>query len=111
MKIDSKPSVESSIQQKLTASLSPSFLKIENESHKHSRPPGSESHFRVIVVSDIFNGLSRVQRQQKVFEILENEMRNFIHALSQFTFTSDEWLVQKHNFDIQSPECQHKTSV
>ncbi len=100
--------VQSAIEDKLKQALNPTFLVIENESHKHSRPPGTESHFRVIVVSDFFKGMSRVQRQQKVFSVLDAEMKNSVHALSQFAFTPDEWKIQKDNFEIQSPDCMHK---
>jgi stress-induced morphogen len=100
---------EKIILEKLQAHLEPIFLHLQNESENHSRPASAESHFRVIVVSKRFESLSRVQRQQKVYSILEFEMKNHIHALSQFAFTPEEWNLKKHEFDIQSPECQHKS--
>ncbi len=46
--------------------LSPSHLEVVNESSGHGGYfPGKESHFKVIVVSDIFAGLRLVQRHQK----------------------------------------------
>ena len=41
---------QSAIETKLSA-LGPQFLRVENESHRHNVPPGSESHFKVTVVS------------------------------------------------------------
>ncbi len=54
--------VQQSIQTKIAAALGPSHLEVVNESHMHSVPPGSESHFRVVVVSDRFEGLPLVRR-------------------------------------------------
>lgn len=46
--------------------LSPLHLEVVNESSGHGGYfPGKESHFKVIVVSDIFQGLRLVQRHQK----------------------------------------------
>lgn len=38
--------------------LQPQFLEVINESHKHNVPVGSESHFKVTIVSSEFNGKS-----------------------------------------------------
>ena len=53
--------VESLIREKLTADLSPRHLDIINESYMHNVPRGSETHFKVIVVSDKFESLSLLQ--------------------------------------------------
>lgn len=78
--------MEDVIRQKLTESLDPSRLDVINESHLHAGHAGDdgsgESHFRVIVVSGVFAGLSRVAAQRRVYDILQNEMKNGIHALS-----------------------------
>ena len=44
------------IEQKLQAELKPSFLDVINESSMHNAPPGAESHFKVTVVSEKFEG-------------------------------------------------------
>ena len=50
--------------------LSPSHLEVVNESSGHGGYfPGKESHFKVIVVSDIFAGLRLVQRHQKIYAV------------------------------------------
>ncbi|MGY8992269.1 MAG: BolA family protein, partial [Rhodospirillales bacterium] len=49
-------SVQSVIESKISESLAPSYLEVINESHMHSVPPGSESHFKVIIVADSFEG-------------------------------------------------------
>lgn len=82
------------IDQKLTEALSPTMLEIIDDSHKHSghagaRPEG-ESHFSVTIVSEDFEGKSRVQRQRMVYRALSKEMTEDIHALSLHTFAPSE---------------------
>lgn len=78
--------MEATIRKKLAESLDPALLEVVNESHLHRGHAGDdgsgESHFRVKVVSAVFAGLSRVEAQRKVYDILQNEIKNGIHALS-----------------------------
>ena len=84
-------SVQSIIEEKISAALAPAHLEVVNESHMHSVPPGSESHFRLVIVSDRFDDTPRVRRHQMVNGILETELRDSIHALSMQTLTAAEW--------------------
>ena len=82
------------INQKLIEALSPTILEIIDESHKHSghagaRPEG-ESHFSVTIVSEDFEGKSRLERQRMVYKALSKEMTEQIHALSLYTHTPSE---------------------
>ena len=96
--------VQQSIEQKLQSSLDPVHLQVMNESHMHSVPPGSESHFKVVVVSDRFEGQPLVQRHQAVNRILEQELRGGVHALSMQTMTAPEW--EKRGGQVmESPAC------
>lgn len=96
--------LEASIRQKLETSFQPSYLEIENESHRHSRG-GAETHFRIIVVSDRFEGVSRVDRQRQVANLFDSERGQGLHALSQRTFTSKEWTDWKDRLTLKSPAC------
>ena len=64
--------------------LSPSHLEVVNESSGHGGYfPGKESHFKVIVVSDIFAGLRLVQRHQKIYAVAGDLLSpGKIHALA-----------------------------
>lgn len=55
--------VEHSIHKKLVETFNPVHLDILNESHMHNVPPGSETHFKVVVVSDKFNNLPLIKVQ------------------------------------------------
>ena len=83
--------VQQRIEQKLTQSLQPDRLVVENESFMHNVPPGSESHFKVLIVSPAFETKSLVERHRMVYAALGNDMRDAIHALAITSKTPTEW--------------------
>lgn len=76
---------EERMRQILGEALSPLRLEIHNDSHLHAGHAGDdgsgESHFRIIVVSPLFRGKTRVERHRMVFEAIPKEIQS-IHALS-----------------------------
>ncbi len=96
--------VKTSIEQKLVATLRPEFMQVVNESHMHSVPPNSETHFKVVLVASDFSGLRKVARHQKVYGILAEEIAGPVHALALHTYTEEEWN-QKQNTAPSSPQC------
>jgi len=82
------------IRAKLTATFMPDALDVEDESAKHAghsgARPGGETHFNVRIVSKAFEGVSRVERQRRVYAALANELKSSIHALSLTTLTPAE---------------------
>ncbi len=97
-------SVQAIIETKIRESLLPSHLEVINESHMHNVPPGSESHFKVIVVSDVFEAKSRVQRHQTMNAVLADELAGPVHALSMQTQTDAEWDASGGR-KVASPAC------
>uniref|UniRef100_A0A3Q0SLH3 BolA-like protein 1 n=1 Tax=Amphilophus citrinellus TaxID=61819 RepID=A0A3Q0SLH3_AMPCI len=91
--MDPDPSrpVERAIRTKLTDELKPDHLEVHNESHMHAVPPGSESHFRVLVVSSKFEGLPLIQRHRLVNEALKAELSSCVHALAIQAKTPEQW--------------------
>lgn len=85
--------VETSIRSKLTEALQPEYLEVHNESHMHAVPPGSESHFRVLVVSPCFQGLSLLQRHRLVNNALKDELSSRVHALAIQAKTPQQWAI------------------
>ena len=69
-------------------------------------PTVAESHFRVLIVSDRFKGLSSLKRHQTVHQIVKQELQ-IIHAFSQSAFTAEEWTARGGEIPA-SPPCQHK---
>ena len=86
--------VGNSLRLKLEAAFSPVLLEIEDESARHAGHAGAreggESHFRVRIVSAGFAGLSRVERQRRVYAALSREFAKGLHALALTTLTPDE---------------------
>lgn len=88
-------------------SLKPQELLIENESHLHGFSRGEDSHFKVLIVSEAFEGLSRVERHQRVNQELKEEFSEGLHALTLRALTPSEF-EKMSPADFQSPECAHK---
>mmetsp|Transcript_7751 Transcript_7751/g.14717 ORF Transcript_7751/g.14717 Transcript_7751/m.14717 type:complete len:108 (+) Transcript_7751:12-335(+) len=77
------------IGQTLAAALEPKHLDVVDESKMHSR--GTETHFKITVVSDKFESLSQVQRQRLVYKTLNECWQGTLHSLTLTTKTLDEW--------------------
>jgi len=90
------------ITQKLQA-LSPEHLEVINESHMHNVPEGSESHFKVVIVSDDFKDKMLIARHRLVNKALEEELNGGIHALALHTLTMEEWF--EKGGAPESPPC------
>lgn len=97
--------IQTTIESKLRSALSPLHLEVVNESHLHSVPPGSESHFKVIVVSEQFAGLSLLAQQRLVNDLLADELRGGVHALAMKTLTPQKWRESGHAASLQTPLC------
>lgn len=49
-------------------------------------------HFSATIISPAFTGLSRIQKQQLVYSVLQSKIAdNSIHAISMKTLTPEEW--------------------
>lgn len=93
------------ITEKLEQALKPNHLEVINESPMHNVPPGSEMHFKVIIVSPEFIGLNRVAQHRLIHKNLSEELAESIHALSIKSYTPEEW--EKVNGQTQaSPPCR-----
>lgn len=87
-------SIQSTIEGKLAAALTPQRLSVINESHLHAghHHSGSnhhetfdgngETHFRVRIVADTFSGMNRVERHRAVNALLAEELAAGVHALA-----------------------------
>lgn len=90
--------IEELMIEKITTSLNPTYLKIANDSHKHShhKPMQTasnvkESHFRIEVVSDAFIGKNMPSRHRVIYQLLDDEFQNRgLHALQMKTRTIEE---------------------
>jgi len=72
--------VQQAIESKLKDAFDASILQVENESHMHSVPPNSETHFKVTLVSPTFEGQMKVKRHQTLYKVLADELAGPVHA-------------------------------
>jgi BolA protein len=98
-------SIEASIRDKVINAFKPEYMELENESHSHSVPANSETHFRLLVVSAVFEGKSRLDRQRLVNDLFADERARGLHALSLRTLTPAEWELVREDFEMTSPPC------
>jgi BolA protein len=71
---------------KLHEAFTPESLEVQDESHLHKghaghRPEG-ETHFRVYIVSQAFQGKSRIERHRLINATLSSELAGSVHALA-----------------------------
>ena len=97
-------SIQTTIEMKLIESLSPTRLRIDNDSGRHAGP-ATESHFRLIIVSESFDGLSLVARQRLVYASLADEMAGPVHALQMKCLTPFEYDSANGEVTLKAPPC------
>ena len=97
-------SIAQRIERKLAEALEPDHLEVVNESGNHNVPPGSESHFKLVVVAGAFEGERRLSRHRRVHAALAEELAHDIHALALHPYTRDEWRRRFGNAPL-SPPC------
>ena len=97
-------SMQDKIAVKLTLDFAPVHIEVIDESHTHNVPAGSESHFKVILVSEKFIGEPLIKRHRAVNASLDGRIRDAIHALALHTMTPEEWFT-RGGVVAQSPDC------
>ena len=86
--------IQQQIEKKLLERFGPLHLEVSNESHMHNVPEGSESHFRIVLVSAQFEEKPLIKRHRAVNATLQEELSGQIHALALHTMTPEEWFAK-----------------
>ena len=97
-------SLQQNIERKLNAGLAPVHLEVANESHMHNVPAGSESHFKVTVVSERFAGQPLIARHRLINGLLAEELAGGVHALALHAYSPDEYFERAGRVP-ESPPC------
>ena len=87
--------IEDALKQRLAAQ----HVEVIDDSVLHAHHPGAHDgggHFRIMVVSEHFRGLSRVAAQRLVYEALAELMTHDIHALQMRTLTPESWSAKEN---------------
>ncbi|MBK1706804.1 BolA family protein [Halochromatium glycolicum] len=93
------------IEETLSSTLSPLHLEVIDESHMHNVPEGAESHFKVLAVSEAFDGEKPIQRHRRINGALRDEFAGGLHALAIHAWTPQEWFDKGGGAAPASPEC------
>ena len=80
----------------------PVHHELINESHQHAGP-ATDSHFKLVLVSEAFVGVRAVARHQQVYRVLADELQGPVHALALHVYTPEEW--QANQAVPESPNC------
>ena len=97
-------SIQETIEEKLIHEFSPARLRIDNDSKRHAGP-ATESHFRLVIVADAFEGCNRVKRQRLVYACLSEEIAGPIHALQMKCLTPAEYDATDGEVTLKAPPC------
>ena len=93
------------IEKKLQEGLAPTYIEVVDESYQHSVPKGAESHFKVVISAEAFDGLRLIARHRMIYKLLQAELEQQIHALALHTYTPNEWNALQ-NGAPDSPACR-----
>lgn len=102
--------IREQIETKLRAAFEPVFLDVVDESYRHNVPAGSESHFKVVLVSDCFAGERFLNRHRMIYGTLNEELSSTVHALALHTYTINEWEGLQDTL-FASPPCRGAGSI
>lgn len=98
-------STQETIERKLATGIDDlRHLEVINESDRHNVPPGSESHFKVVLVSEAFDAVGLLDRHRLVNGLLTEELGGGVHALAIHAYTPDEWQARTGGAPM-SPPC------
>ncbi|XP_050461736.1 bolA-like protein DDB_G0274169 isoform X2 [Cataglyphis hispanica] len=102
--IFNKP-IENSIKKKLETTLRPLYCNVINESYMHNVPKDSETHFKVVIVSEKFNKQPLIERHRIINNLLQEELQGGVHALSIVAKTPEQWEASNKTVTV-SPACR-----
>lgn len=83
----------------LLEKLNPVHLELKNESAKHanhiehlgSAGFSGETHYKLIIVADVFIDKSRIDRQRLINDLLVDEFKTGLHAFEMKIYTPSEF--------------------
>ncbi|VFP86943.1 DNA-binding transcriptional regulator BolA [Candidatus Erwinia haradaeae] len=101
--------IRETIESKLFSAFSPEHLQVYNESRYHPKYIGVDSHFRVFMVSKMFNDQKSLKRHRAIYRVLCKEMASTVYSLSLKIYSYSEWITARHVTDsrvrLESPRC------
>lgn len=96
--------VKAFLESTIETALNPQYLEVVDESFMHNVPEGAQSHFKVTVVSDTFEGKRLIARHREINGLAAEALQGPVHALALHTYTPDEWEARGGQ-SLASPNC------
>tara|TARA_Y100001936_G_C15440309_1_gene343890 strand:+ start:216 stop:476 length:261 start_codon:yes stop_codon:yes gene_type:complete len=72
------------VKKKLSDQIHLESIKIEDKSFLHKNHIGHQIgkfHLKLIIVSDELKNMSKIESNKKIYKILDEEMKNYIHSI------------------------------
>ena len=72
------------VKKKLKKNINIENILIEDKTFLHKNHPGHESnkfHLKISIVSDDLKNLNKIESNKKIYKILDEELKNYIHSL------------------------------
>ena len=82
--------IKTVIEEKLVNAISTLGLEVLNESYMHNVPDGSETHFKVIIISNDFENKTKLERHRLVNNFLRDEFESSLHSITFKLMTINE---------------------
>jgi BolA protein len=92
------------IEAKIIETFAPSRLRVDNDSKRHAGP-ATDSHFRLIIIAEAFEGQRSLQRQRLVYACLADELAGSVHALQMKCLTPSEYNAADGDVTLKAPPC------
>ena len=91
------------IKSRLKKTIAIDHLTIMDDTGKHLRHQHYDGgrHFKIIIVSSTFEGVSLLDRHKLVYQALDGMIKNEIHALGLKTIATSEWKKNKETESCQ----------
>ena len=96
--------VKAFLESTIETALNPQYLEVVDESFMHNVPEGAQSHFKVTVVSNTFEGKRLIARHREINGLAAEALQGPVHALALHTYTPVEWEARGGQ-SFASPNC------
>lgn len=102
--------IREQIEAKLRAAFDPMYLEVVDESYRHNVPAGSESHFKVVLVSDRFHWRAFPQSPPYDLRHANRGAVEYGACPALHTYTIKEWEALQDTV-FASPPCRGAGSI
>ena len=88
--------IKETINSKINSYLNTKYIKIIDFSNQHKNhydngTRGDTSHITILIVSKDFENMSKIERERKIHQILQSEIRDNLHSIRLKLYTPEEY--------------------